>query len=873
MVRLVALLALSLPLSAYATDLYVGPAQPYLNVEDAIAAAVSGDTIYVEPGVYDGVYDLDNMSLSIIGIGEGEVVLQCSTFCTIVLDASNGGDLVLENITIDGTNTRGGVMVNWGTSLYATDVSIRNTWRNSAIHIANGYAELTGVDVSNATIDSLGTGGRGTGAGISVYNSTAVMQDVSVLRGELLNSGGGRGGCLSLLYNASVTWDGGELSSCTIDDGHGGAIYVDSTSSLDMSNTEIQRSTAQYGGAVACDGSVNCTFSRVGMFNNHAEIDGGAIWLSGGVAFDLQQSRVCLNDAALLGSGNGGGLWVDGGTVVLKNNLIGSNVADQGAGVYLTGFIVGSSENNNYVYNTSAGYGMAIYAGASASLPNKSDLIAFNTGDTAIYQVNGIQGMSYSDFYANVSSDHNGAVGGGVIYDDPDLVSASGCLYEHQVPEIGSPLIDAGYWLHTDYDGSPADIGMFGGQGSLALEFYDQDHDGYVLQDDCDDLLDTVHPDQDEYCDELNIDDNCNGLIDNADTAWQNASQLYPDTDGDGAGDYYASSIEGCPTVALVANADDCFDGDPSAITGPTYYADADSDGYGDASAPLSTCVQPLGFVLNPDDCDDSTNLIGLPTLWYADFDGDGHGTPMTVLQACEAPLDYVASLDDCDDNDGAIFPGAVEVPANGVDNDCDGLEDCYVDFDQDGYGNDSGNLTMSSVLTCLDAGVSASMDDCSDGIPAYHPDAIDGMANGFDENCDGVEDCWEDLDLDLYGSDVVIEGSIGCNASGEADIDGDCDDSTAATYPGATEIAANGVDEDCDTVDHCFTDGDGDTYGSVVASAGTNLLCNTSGESATNDDCDDGVATINPGAPELPVNGVDENCDGLEDCYVDGDG
>ena len=531
-------------------------------------------------------------------------------------------------------------------------------------------------------------------------------------------------------------------------------------------------------------------------------------------------------------------------------------------------------------------------------------------------------------------------------------------------------------------DGSPADIGMFGGQGSLALEFYDQDHDGYVLQDDCDDLLDTVHPDQDEYCDELNIDDNCNGLIDNADTAWQNASQLYPDTDGDGAGDYYASPIEGCPTVALVANAD---------------------DGYGDASASLSTCVQPLGFVLNPDDCDDSTNLIGLPTLWYADFDGDGHGTPMNVLQACEAPLDYVASLDDCDDNDGAIFPGAVEVPANGVDNDCDGLEDCYVDFDQDGYGNDSGNLTTSSVLTCLDAGVSASMDDCSDGIPAYHPDAIDGMANGFDENCDGVEDCWEDLDLDLYGSDVVIEGSIGCNAAGEADIDGDCDDSTAATYPGgpdpvgdgidgdcdgteycfndfdgdthgsalpiqsvgntdcldpgessvsddcndadatiypgapevqgdgidqscddiedcypdtdgdgygvvgapiasalgdltctgagvslttddcssnnpniypgATEIAANGVDEDCDTVDHCFTDGDGDTYGSVVASAGTNLLCNTSGESATNDDCDDGVATINPGAPELPVNGVDENCDGLEDCYVDGDG
>lgn len=76
-----------------------------------------------------------------------------------------------------------------------------------------------------------------------------------------------------------------------------------------------------------------------------------------------------------------------------------------------------------------------------------------------------------------------------------------------------------------------------------------------------------------------------------------------------------------------------------------------------------------------------------------------------------------------------------------------------------------------------------------------------------------------------------------------------DCDDTNASIYPGAPEIAHNGIDEDCDGAD--LLDGDGDGFDLA-------------------DDCDDTDASIYPGAPEIANNDIDEDCDG-EDKVVAG--
>jgi subtilisin-like proprotein convertase family protein len=73
-----------------------------------------------------------------------------------------------------------------------------------------------------------------------------------------------------------------------------------------------------------------------------------------------------------------------------------------------------------------------------------------------------------------------------------------------------------------------------------------------------------------------------------------------------------------------------------------------------------------------------------------------------------------------------------------------------------------------------------------------------------------------------------------------------DCDDDDAATFPGA---ASN------DNLNACMTDLDGDGYGAVSPQAGVRV----------GTDCDDSSIDIYPGATEVAFDGIDQDCDGKD--------
>ena len=76
--------------------------------------------------------------------------------------------------------------------------------------------------------------------------------------------------------------------------------------------------------------------------------------------------------------------------------------------------------------------------------------------------------------------------------------------------------------------------------------------------------------------------------------------------------------------------------------------------------------------------CDSTINLnltiVGSLT-YYQDLDNDGYGNAAVSQTGCAAITGYVTNSSDCNDNNNAIYPGAVDIAGNGIDEDCNGFD------------------------------------------------------------------------------------------------------------------------------------------------------------------------------------------------------
>lgn len=177
---------------------------------------------------------------------------------------------------------------------------------------------------------------------------------------------------------------------------------------------------------------------------------------------------------------------------------------------------------------------------------------------------------------------------------------------------------------------------------------------------DCDETDPAVNLGADEVCDGNQVDEDCDGLVDDADDSMGNSglSTFYEDNDGDGYGND-SRTVQACAASAGAASVGgDCNDGGGAVYPG----------------AP-ETCTG-LGVDF---DCDglwddaDPDTLESSMSTFYADKDGDGYGDAATTELACAASTGFVQNDDDCDDLDTATSPVGTEVCNDGIDQDCDG--------------------------------------------------------------------------------------------------------------------------------------------------------------------------------------------------------
>jgi len=401
------------------------------TIGDGIAAATTGDTVLVAPGLYLETINLHGKAITLRSEGGPD---------HMVIDAQGAGSVLTCNSgetpesVIEGFTLTGGYAVNGG-GLFLLDSSPRlhhliakdndATADGGGMHIAHGNPDLKGV----LLIANRAQRGAGLFAIDGIYSLDDLLADSNQATGD----GGGVWISRGTLVLRRPILEGNRAAS--------GAGVVADNGNLEIYGGQISDNEATLLGGGLHSRCAQVTLADLRVARNHAVSGGGLSLTDGQISFD----RVAvLNNLA---EEQGGGLHMLRAPLVALQSTIHGNAAPAGSGIHAV----------------------------DQHLTLSSSLVTQNRDGAGIDVLRVVTALSHNDVWANEGGNYAGlSAGPNDICIDPRYVAPSWGDYRLL---WRSPAIDGGDpAARRDPDGTRADMGATPFDQSDALELYLSSH-------------------------------------------------------------------------------------------------------------------------------------------------------------------------------------------------------------------------------------------------------------------------------------------------------------------------------------------------------------------------------------------------------------